>query len=264
MNIIDIIHSRAVSNHARIAIGVGDHPSRIIQSARASSAFADVVLVGNKNDIGTCDFEVVNTGEPHKTLVELLLDGEVDGVVRGNISSSATLALLKQQFNLSRLHRVALLLTSDGAPFFFAPTGIDEANTIADKFALANSGCEFIRRFGITPVVAVLSGGRIEDVGRDARVDKSLAEGEFVASCLQRDGVDAKHYTVLIEDAINHANFIIAPDGISGNLMYRTLVFLGDGDGFGASVLMDKVFVDSSRAKEDYSKPIMLASSMAL
>ncbi|CAD6494357.1 MAG: hypothetical protein CHKLHMKO_00711 [Candidatus Argoarchaeum ethanivorans] len=207
---------------------------------------------------------MVNTGKPHKTLIELLLDGEVDGVVRGNISSGATLALLKQQFNLSRLHRVALLLTSNGVPFFFAPTGIDEANTIADKLALANSGCEFIRRFGITPVVAVLSGGRIEDVGRDARVDKSLAEGEFVASCLQRDGVDAKHYTVLIEDAINHANFIIAPDGISGNLMYRTLVFLGDGDGFGASVLMDKVFVDSSRAKEDYSKPIMLASSMAL
>jgi predicted methyltransferase MtxX (methanogen marker protein 4) len=95
-------------------------------------------------------------------------------------------------------------------------------------------------------------------------VDRSLAEGEFVASCLRRDGVDAEHYTVLIEDAINHANFIIAPDGISGNLMYRTLVFLGGGDGFGAAVLMDKVFVDSSRVKEDYSKPIMLASSMVL
>ncbi len=35
------------------------------------------------------------------------------------------------------------------------------------------------------------------------------------------------------------------PDGISGNLIFRMLVFLGGGYWYGAPVLMEKVFVDT-------------------
>jgi len=75
-------------------------------------------------------------------------------------------------------------------------------------------------------------------------------------------GISAKNYSILIEDAIKDANLIIAPDGISGNLIFRTLVFLGGGNGFGAPVLMEKVFVDTSRVKEDSARAIMLASAL--
>jgi len=75
-------------------------------------------------------------------------------------------------------------------------------------------------------------------------------------------GIDAKNYSILIEDAIGGANFIVAPDGISGNLIFRTLVFLGGGHGYGAPVLMDKVFVDTSRVKDDFAGAIMLASAL--
>jgi putative methanogen marker protein 4 len=263
MDIVEVIRSRAFSNRARIAIGVGVNAMEIVRSAEASSEFADVVLVGSRRNIGACDVEVVDSDVPHQTLVELLASGEVDGVVRGNLASNATLGALRKQFNLQRLHRISLLLSAEGVPFFFAPVGIDEANSLTDKLALALRGCEFIKRFGITPSVGVLSGGRLGDVGRSERVDRSLAEGEFVTMCLRRKGVDAEHYTVLVEDAVGRVNFILAPDGISGNLMYRSLVFLGGGDGFGAPVLMDGVFVDSSRAKGDYTKPIMMASALA-
>jgi putative methanogen marker protein 4 len=263
MSLLTTIQSMAVSNHARIAIGAGTNTQKIIDSAKASSKFAEVVLVGRRKDIGDCELEIVDTKEPHKTLVELLASSEVEGVVRGNLESNATLGALKKQFNLQKLHRISLLQSAKGDLFFFAPVGIDEANTLADKLALARMGCEFIQRFGIIPRVGVLSGGRMGDVGRSERVDRSLADGEFITTCLKREGIDAEHYTVLIEDAVRHTNFIIAPDGISGNLMYRTLVLLGGGDGFGAPVLMDKVFVDSSRAKGDYTKPIMMASALA-
>jgi len=39
-------------------------------------------------------------------------------------------------------------------------------------------------------------------------------------------------------------------------------VFLGGGHGYGAPVLMDKVFVDTSRVKEDAKRAIMLASAL--
>jgi len=56
---------------------------------------------------------------------------------------------------------------------------------------------------------------------------------------------------------------IIGPDGISGNLIFRTLHFLGEGRALGAVVLnIDRVFVDTSRAKGSYVDSIALASAL--
>ncbi len=263
MDLLRLVRDRATSNHARIGIGVeSENPEKVVKSAKEASEFADVVLVGREKDLRGVDLEAVHDEDPPRRLVELLLSGEIDGAVRGNLGSKRTLEVLKERFGLERLYRVSLLVSSDGRPFFLAPVGIDEGETISERFVLAKKGCEFIERLGITPIVGVLSGGRFDDLGRSPRVDQSLAEGEFVTASLQRAGVDATHYTVLVEDAIRDANFIIAPDGITGNLMYRVLVLLGGGDGLGAPVMMNHVFIDTSRAKGDYSKPIMLASAL--
>ena len=60
---------------------------------------------------------------------------------------------------------------------------------------------------------------------------------------------------------IGDANVIVAPDRITGNPIFRTLAFLGGG-GFGAPVLADLVFVDTSRVKVKFSDAIMLASAL--
>ncbi|MDD1717629.1 MAG: phosphotransacetylase, partial [Methanoregulaceae archaeon] len=50
---------------------------------------------------------------------------------------------------------------------------------------------------------------------------------------------------------------------ISGNLIFRTLVFLGAGKGHGAPVInIDKIFVDTSRASPDYTNAILLAEKL--
>jgi putative methanogen marker protein 4 len=159
---------------------------------------------------------------------------------------------------------VAFLITAKGTPFFLAPVGIDEGNSISDKIELVRRSSDYIRRFGVEPSVGVISGGRMGDLGRDREVDRTLAEGDFIANRLQEINIRARHYTILIEDAIKESNFILAPDGITGNLMFRSLVFLGGGDGIGAPVLMDDyVFVDTSRAGGHYTFAIMLASALA-
>jgi predicted methyltransferase MtxX (methanogen marker protein 4) len=94
-------------------------------------------------------------------------------------------------------------------------------------------------------------------------VDRTLADADFLANRLNDAGIDAKHYTILIEDAIGESNFILAPDGISGNLIFRSLVFLGGGNGIGAPVLMDRhVFIDTSRVGGHYTLAIMLAAAL--
>lgn len=264
MSLLSEIERYARTNHARIGLGVGKVSEKLLRSAEAAREYADVVLVGDEKEIkamGT-DLEIIHSKEPSKKLIELLLLGEIDGAVRGTLSATKTLSELKSSLKIKKLYRVALLETAGGTPFFLAPVGIDEGNSVEDKVELIKRGVEHIRRFGIEAKVGILSGGRFEDKGRDERVDMTLAEAEVVTDRVCGMGINAKNYSILIEDAIGEANFIIAPDGISGNLIFRTLVFLGNGHGWGAPVLMEKVFVDTSRVKEDAARAIMLASAL--
>lgn len=266
-NLLDIIEKRALENRAKVAIGIRNPTEKILMSAKAAqdAGFADVVLVGNKQEIeaiGT-DLEIVDTDDPEKTIGDVLASGYVDAAVRGTARASGALSHLKEVLGMKKLHRLALLLDNYGNPFFLAPVGIDEGADNEDKIEFIRLGTEYISRFGIEPVVGILSGGRIGDIGRDEWVDRTISNAEFVTARAQELGIVVNNYNILIEDAIKEANFILAPDGISGNLIFRTLVFLGGGDGIGAPILMDDyVFVDTSRVGGHYTKAIMLASAL--
>lgn len=266
-NLLDIIEKRALENRAKVAIGIRNPTKKILMSAKAAqdAGFADVVLVGSKREIeaiGT-DLEIVDTDDPEKTIGDVLASGHVDAAVRGTARASGALSHLKEVLGMKKLHRLALLLDNYGNPFFLAPVGIDEGADNEDKIEFIRLGAEYIRRFGIEPVVGILSGGRVGDIGRDEWVDRTISNAEFVTARAQELGINVNNYNILIEDAIKKTNFILAPDGISGNLIFRTLVFLGGGDGIGAPILMDDyVFVDTSRVGGHYTKAIMLASAL--
>lgn len=264
MNFLSGIERKARKNRARIGLGVGKVSEKLLRSAEAAREYADVVLVGDEKQIkaiGT-KLEIIHSTEPSKKLIELLIKGEIEGAVRGTLSATKTLSELKKSLNIPKLYRIALLETANGKPFFLAPVGIDEGNSVDDKVELIKRGVELMKCLGIEAKVGILSGGRFEDKGRGERVDGTLADAELVTEMVCELGISAKNYSILIEDAIGEANFIIAPDGISGNLIFRTLVFLGGGHGYGAPVFMDKVFVDTSRVKDDVARAIMLASAL--
>ena len=95
-------------------------------------------------------------------------------------------------------------------------------------------------------------------MGRHAAIDRSLADAELIARL-----AGAEHTEILVEDAIQRGGLIIAPDGIAGNLMFRTLIFLGGGRSHGAPVVnINKIFVDTSRASPNYANAILLAASL--
>jgi len=274
MNLIDGIANRARESQARVGVGISTGAGvtadalnkSMLADITSASDFAEIVLIGKAEHIRTIDtgLGTVSSETPELELVRQLADGRIDAAIRGTLSATKTLSHLKDVFEVPALQRLALLTTADGMPFFLAPVGIDEGNSRDCKIELICKSVAYIsEKFEISLRVAVLSGGRFEDVGRSVLVDQSLADGEFVAGKLRELGIDAKHYGILIEDAIKDANFIVAPDGITGNLIFRTLTFLGGGNGFGAPVLMEPVFVDTSRVKTNLSNAIMLASALA-
>ncbi|MDV0442960.1 methanogenesis marker protein Mmp4/MtxX [Methanorbis rubei] len=202
--------------------------------------------------------ELVVCQTPHQKIIDDLIAGTIDGAVRGTLPANDTLRYLKAACNVTRLERIALLETADHQKFFLAPVGVDEGWTVSEKVSLVLDARELARNFGISERTAILSGGRLGDIGRHQIVDKTIHDAEEVARL-----TGAEHREILIEDAVKDCGVIIAPDGISGNLIFRTLTFLGHGIGHGAPVVnISPVFVDSSRASAGYDGSLRLAAAL--
>ena len=226
----------------KIAVGVGENQA-IVRAAQK------------------VDFEVVLT-ESENELLEMLLKKEVDAAVRGSLESSHIMAKIKK--NYQDVFR-ASLLEVDGHKFLLAPVGIDEGDTLEQKENIIFYGAQLLNEMGIKPKIAIISGGRSQDVGRSQKIDDSIREAEELTR-ITRDKYMVKHYFILIEDAVAQgSNLILAPDGICGNLIFRSLVFLGSVKSHGAINLgIKEILIDTSRnqTEEGYLRALKLAKKL--
>ncbi|MDR0768097.1 MAG: methyltransferase [Methanosarcinales archaeon] len=270
--LIGLIEKNAVSKHATVAMGVRDPDPETVKCAAAAveKGYADVILVGSKSEIEKASriyynineeeslllpFQIIDTDEPEDELVSLLISGKVDAAIRGTANASGSLSNLKKACHIDKIHRIAILLTKDGSPFFFAPVGIDEGTTVDDKIEFICLGTHLLKRLGVSPHVGLIS-------SPDEAGQKEAAE--IVRIVTEEKRLHAVDYKLDLEEAFEHSNYIIASNGITGNLIFRALTFLGGGDGLGAPILMDRhVFVDTSRSAGHYTKAIMVASALS-
>jgi putative methanogen marker protein 4 len=246
----------------RIGIGIADDVEKVLSSAVSMSGtfitacYCRPGIIDKKR--GSTSLEIVEHEDPGQALIDDLLAGTIDAAVRGTLPANSTLRALKIAEGVNHLERIALLETVQGKKFLLAPVGVDEGWTVPEKLELIRKGRLIAQKFGLLLKVGVLSGGRLGDVGRHSQVDTSMAEAELIARLAGAD-----HCEILIEDAVETCGLIIAPDGISGNLIFRTLVFLGGGHGHGAPVVnISRIFVDTSRASPNYANALLLAASL--
>lgn len=256
------LQKRARTERARIGIGIWNADSNLITSLKSAAEYADLVIVGDPgcDSQFDCPFECISSKEPWQELVRLLESGEIDGAVRGNLPAGRSMRALSDQFGI-RVRRLALIELS-GWAFLLGPVGIDEGESMSDRLELLSGGAGLLLEMGKKAKAAVLSAGRLEDVGRCGRVDRSLAEGELIVNRALEAGIDATHKGILIESCRGD-DIVIAPEGVSGNLIFRTLLLLCGAQSFGAPVLMDRIFVDSSRSRGGFDGPVMLASALS-
>jgi putative methanogen marker protein 4 len=226
----------------RIAAGVGENQA-IIDAAN---------LV---------NFEIILT-KSENILMDMLFNGDVDAAVRGSLNASQLKVRFHEKY--PEIFRASYLEVDD-REFLLAPVGIDEGDSIAQKKKIIEYGDEFLRKIGLKPKIAVLSGGRSQDRGRSFKIDQSINDAEELIT-ITRDKYPVKHYFILIEDALaDGANLILAPDGICGNLIFRSLVFMGSGKSHGAITLGTKeLFIDTSRSQniEGYIRALKFAAQL--
>jgi putative methanogen marker protein 4 len=269
----------AKSSKSTVAIGSGqkeEYIQRTIQAAEKATqkGIAKIIIVGNlkqapKKYLKNKKLEFQSTTNPEENLLKMLLSEEVDSVVRGSLSATNFLKQAKARFKAKKLRRIALLESADGHQFFFAPVGIDEGKTAQEKIDFTTDGVNLLQKLEIPPKVSILSGGRTGDIGRDPAVDKTIRIAEEAVKKIKEKNItqNIKNYQILIEDAVkDKANLILAPDGISGNLIYRTLIHLGTGASYGAPYTnLPKTIIDTSRVApvNEYLGAITLASALA-
>ncbi|HJJ30675.1 MAG TPA: methanogenesis marker protein Mmp4/MtxX [Methanocorpusculum sp.] len=250
----------------KIGIGCGADAEKVVESAAEYTKASENSVVcyaytgeAERLFVKTDRVTVLFSDHPEEEMITALSSGDIDAAIRGSLPANATLAYLKKTYQVPQLRRIALLETPAGQRFFFAPVGVDEGWTVEDKIAFVEEGRRYAKACGLSEKTIVLAGGRAGDVGRHPAVDKSILDAEEV--CRRTGAVFGE---ILIEDAVSDAGVIIAPDGISGNLVFRTLALLGEGKGHGAPVVnIPDIYVDSSRASSSYV-PILSFTEMLL
>ena len=224
-------------------------------------------------------------------LISALNSENFDAVIRGSLKSSNILKNIKDiksiksikninnnKSNESKsIYRVSYIksnINDKNYEFLLGPVGIDEGETLDEKMNLAIYGADFMTKIGKTPKIAILAGGRKEDLGRSSAIDKSIEESEKLAGKIEKslltsmvlDDFSVKNYYILIEKAVKEGNnIIIAPDGIIGNTIFRSLVLLSSWESYGAIALgIDKIFIDTSRdqTKEGYIRALRFAKNL--
>ena len=244
----DMILSMAENPESRIGIGANPNSKKVQVSVAAS----------NERGYGLTEIYT----DPDQMVMDLL-EGAIQAAVRGDMDSNDAMGAIRTGFGVNKIMRIAALEPRDGELFFFGPVGIDEGFDLEEKRDFVAFGVEMLESMGIEPAVGILSGGRMSDIGRSLVTDRTIRDAEELVSWGTQQGINIEHDEILIEKAASSRNFILAPDGISGNLIFRTLHFLGGGRALGAPVInIDRVFIDTSRSKQDYIDSIALASAM--
>ena len=233
-----------------IAIGVGENEN-IIQAChifKEKHPKTDIKLIYSDND-----------------LIKAVLDDNIDAVVRGSLPASNIMQELKAHYpNLSR----ATYVNGNGHEFLLSPVGIDEGNTVEERYEIVLNCIDFLKKVGKVPKIAILAEGREDDFGRGSEVSNSIIESKKLTKLIEENTSEEVHnYFILIEQAIHDKpNIIIAPNGRVGNIIFRTLVLLSSWPSHGAVTFgIDRVYIDTSRAQsiDGYVRSLILADELS-
>lgn len=115
----------------RIGIGRGTDSGNVERSVKAMEGH-DIVIYDDPQQ-----------------LVRDLADGVIDAAIRGDMSSSVLLPMLKEALHLDALERVAFIEPEGGKMFILAPVGIDEGWTDDQRFELAYKSVPLAKRVGM-------------------------------------------------------------------------------------------------------------------
>lgn len=226
-NIQNRILELAQLKKQRIGIGIKKATPNIIVSLVKASEFADIVVVGEAAD--NFESKVVEEEKIEPTLVDLLGDGSIAGIVRGQGDAYRLRDCICKKFNynISNIFDVPIIEHPDH-DFIFVPCSNSQGWTKEQKIQLVDVSLEFLSKFNIAPKIGFLTAVRPGSRGRNGKLDETYQDADYLVDYYTKKNLIAKNYNIELETAFNdQANIIVTVNGIAGNQTSRALVCLG-------------------------------------
>ncbi len=252
------------------------------------------VLVGNKTEIerickeinfDLSGIEIYEENIPAISSVKavaLIKEGKADILMKGLVSTAPLLkAVLDKENGLTKgstLSHFALI----ESPYYHKLIGITDAGmnilpSLNEKVDIINNSVEVFHRLGIKiPKVAVVGplevvNPKIEStthaamlavMNRRGQIQGCIVDGPFaIDNAVSKEAAEHKG---VISDVAGDADILVAPDLNSGNMLYKTLMFMG-GCTSAAVIMGAKVpIVLTSRADTNKSKMMSIALAAAM
>lgn len=233
-----------------IAVGVGENKNilKAIEIFKKSNNSCNIIKFNKDTD-----------------LIDSFDDKNIDIIIRGSLDSHNILKSIKNKNN--NVSRATYIKNKD-YEFLLSPVGIDEGNSTQEKLNIVENCENFIKNINLTPKIAILANGRKEDYGRRSNIDESLSDSEELFELVKENtSSEVNNYYILIEKAIKEKNnIIIAPNGIIGNILFRSLVLINNWPSYGAITFgLNKKYIDTSRDQsiEGYVRSLELGYKLS-
>ncbi len=293
---LDALIDKARSGKIRrlaVAAASDEHVLEAVKNATQEGIVVPV-LTGDKYLIeqmcekigfGLQGIEVIHEKDPFRSAVkavELIREGKADIMMKGHISTGPLLkAILDKEKGLRKgglLSHIALYET----PFYHKLIGVTDAAmnvapTFEEKVEILLNAVELFHKLGIThPKVAVI--GAVETVNpkMEATVHAAMLtmmnrrnqiKGCLVDGPLAIDNAVSKEAALhkgIVSDVAGDADILLTPDINAGNVLYKTMGFLGGA--VSAAVLMGASVpvVLTSRSDTEKSKMLSIALAAAM
>lgn len=290
-----IIEKAAARKSRRIAVAAAndEHVLSAIKKA-AGLNLCKPLLVGDKAEIldisariglNISDQDVIHEPDPVKACmvaVQEIREGRADILMKGMVSTAPLLkAVLHKDSGLKKrkvLSHFAIFETS----FYPKLLGVtDAAMNIApelrEKAAIVENAVEVFNSLGMEkPKVAILGPVEVVNPGIQSTLDAaSLSQMSFrnqIKNCLI-DGPLALDNAVSMEAAkqkgidsevAGDADILVAPDLNSGNILYKSLIFLSDAKSAAVILGAQVPVVLTSRADSEESKMYSIALAASI
>lgn len=268
-DMMQVFLDRAKKQKRKIGIAIMRAIPETVESLKKASEYADLVVVGAKVD-GFENIVEADDDKASEILVNLLKDGKIEGMVRGQVKDSYTLDLFHKIFAKEPLpsnRKVCPGVLQKGEYAFIATTAsIYQGMTFEDKKYEVERTIKYMKEdLNMEPKIGIMSSLRpTSKVGKYPSLDQIAEVNSQLAKYLKDQGYDVKEYYFEYETAVwDKCNLIVPSMGLVGNAWLKALLYLGDWKLVSCPYLdLGVVYEDGTRNEKDWFWHIVHAVAM--
>jgi predicted methyltransferase MtxX (methanogen marker protein 4) len=267
ITIDEIIEKNLKKGRPKIGFGLAREDKEILNSLKKSKKWAEIFLVGPKKIKRIKGFKKIISADPERKLAEILVEGKVEGIVRGTLDDFKTYEAYQKMVGKDKTKEmVNLILLADvkGRQFYLSEASNPAGWTREEKI----KSCEKIIRFmseelKMKPKIGCITGVRHETFKRRKNIKKwpisylnqTYKDAQAIVRHFNKKGITAKNYAIELSTAVEDGcNIIVPPNGMVGNQIFRAVSLIGGGRiVICPRINLPHVYEDNSRNEKDFS-----------